>query len=81
MDGLAVLIILLPFIAAVVIGIGYLSGLITGESGEVQTGAVALWSMTMSALLALTLLGADLLSINKGSLNLGAWLSSRLNSI
>ncbi|MGR8980734.1 MAG: NADH-quinone oxidoreductase subunit 5 family protein [Gammaproteobacteria bacterium] len=77
MDGLAVFIPLLPFIAALLIGIGHLSGLITGESGESRTSVIALWSMTMSALLSLTLLGADMFSRNTGTLTLGNWLASK----
>lgn len=61
MDALVILIPLLPFAAAILIGIGILSGVLRGEASENKTVIIATWSMSMSFLLALTLLIADLL--------------------
>lgn len=76
MDALAVLIPLLPFIASVLIGIGHLSGKLDSEAGESATAIIATWAISMSCLLALVLLGADLLGKNTGSLTTGQWLTS-----
>jgi NADH:ubiquinone oxidoreductase subunit 5 (subunit L)/multisubunit Na+/H+ antiporter MnhA subunit len=76
MDALVVLIPLMPLIAASLIGIGHLSGAISGEAGESITADIAGWTITMSCLLALTLWGADLLGKNTGSYSAGQWLSS-----
>ncbi len=76
MDALVILIPLMPLAAAAAIGIGHLFGAIDGEAGENVTADIASWMVTMSGLLALTLLGADLLHKNSGSYNVGNWLSS-----
>ncbi|CAG7857060.1 partial NADH-quinone oxidoreductase subunit L, partial [biofilm metagenome] len=76
MDALSALIPLMPLIAAVIIGIGQLSGIIKGEASEGFTALVATWAISMSCLLALTLLGADLTGRNNGTFTLGEWLSS-----
>ena len=76
MDALVVLIPLLPFIAATLIGIGHLSGTLNGEARESATAIIASWAISMSCLLALVLLGADLLEKNTGSFNIGEWLTS-----
>ncbi|MGZ5526843.1 MAG: NADH-quinone oxidoreductase subunit 5 family protein, partial [Methylomonas sp.] len=76
MDALVVLIPLMPLASALAIGIGHLSGLINGEASESRTADIAGWTITMSCLLALTLLGADLLGKNAGFYNLGHWLNS-----
>ena len=76
MDALVVLIPLLPFIAATLIGIGHLSGTLNGEARESATAIIASWAISMSCLLALVLLGADLLEKNTGSFNVGEWLTS-----
>ncbi|MGR9087942.1 MAG: proton-conducting transporter transmembrane domain-containing protein [Gammaproteobacteria bacterium] len=81
MDGLVVLVPLLPLIAALVIGIGHLFGLLTGVPGEEPTAGIALWSVAMSALLSLSLLTSDMAGHNSGSLNLGLWLASDKLSI
>ena len=81
MDGLVALIPLLPFIAAALIGIGQLSGALRGEASESTTAIIATWAISMSCLLALVLLGADLLNKNTGQLNAGQWLSSDTLSI
>ena len=76
MDALAVLIPLLPFIAAAIIGIGHFSGMLNGEAGESPTAFIANWAISMSCLLALALLVADILGKNTGSFNAGQWLTS-----
>ena len=76
MDALVILIPLLPFTATILIGVGILTGVIHGEASENKTSIIANWTMSMSFLLALTLLIADLLKINTGSVLLGNWLSS-----
>jgi NADH:ubiquinone oxidoreductase subunit 5 (subunit L)/multisubunit Na+/H+ antiporter MnhA subunit len=76
MDALVVLIPLLPFIAAVLIGVGQIAQLLSGEAGESTTAIIATWAISMSCLLALVLLGADLLGKNTGALNTGQWLDS-----
>jgi NADH:ubiquinone oxidoreductase subunit 5 (subunit L)/multisubunit Na+/H+ antiporter MnhA subunit len=81
MDALVVLIPLLPFIAAALIGIGHCSGTLNGETSESTTAIIASWAICMSCLLALVLLGADLLEKNTGSFYLGQWLASDTLSI
>ena len=76
MDALAVLIPLLPFISAALIGIGHLSGILNGEASEGTTAVIATWAISMSCLLALVLLGADLLGKNTGLFSAGQWLTS-----
>jgi NADH:ubiquinone oxidoreductase subunit 5 (subunit L)/multisubunit Na+/H+ antiporter MnhA subunit len=75
-DALVVLIPLMPFLAAVVIGTGHLFGLIKGETSETFTALTASWAISMSCLLALALLGADLLQRNSGAFTVGLWLDS-----
>jgi NADH:ubiquinone oxidoreductase subunit 2 (subunit N) len=75
-DILAVFIPLFPAIAAAVIGIGHLSGILDGEAGETTTAAIASWAIALSCLLAMALLGGDLLGKNTGSFNVGQWLVS-----
>ena len=76
MDALVVLIPLLPLLAAAVIGVGHLLGMFTGEASETTTAGIASWAITLSCLLSLTLLGADLLHKNAGSFGIGQWLES-----
>ncbi len=76
MDALVILIPLLPFIAATLIGIGHLSGILNGEASESTTAIIASWAISMSCLLALVLLGADLLGKNTGLFSAGQWLAS-----
>lgn len=76
MDALVILIPLLPFIAATGIGVGILAGLLDGEFRESLTAGIALWAVTMSSLLSLVLLGADLMGKNHGFVHLGLWLES-----
>jgi NADH:ubiquinone oxidoreductase subunit 5 (subunit L)/multisubunit Na+/H+ antiporter MnhA subunit len=76
MDALVVLIPLMPFLAATVIGVGHLFGVIKGEHSEIFTALTATWAISMSCLLALTLLGADLLQRINGAFGIGLWLNS-----
>jgi NADH:ubiquinone oxidoreductase subunit 5 (subunit L)/multisubunit Na+/H+ antiporter MnhA subunit len=76
MDALAILIPLMPALAAVIIGLGYLFGAIKGEASETFTTLAATWAVSMSCLLALTLLGTDMLDRNNGSFTVGLWLNS-----
>jgi len=76
MDSLVILIPLMPFIAATLIGMGHLFGVINGEASENTTADITTWSISMSCLLALALLGADLLGKNTGSYSVGHWLDS-----
>lgn len=76
MDALVILIPLMPLSAAAVVGLGHLFGFIDGETGESLTADIVGWAITMSCLLALVLLGADLLGKNTGAYTLGHWLNS-----
>ncbi|MGJ0515278.1 MAG: proton-conducting transporter transmembrane domain-containing protein [Methylomicrobium sp.] len=76
MDSLVILIPLLPFGAALILGLGILFGWLAGEEKEEVSVGIALWAVTMSALLALTLSVADAFGMNRGSFNLGTWLQS-----
>ena len=76
MDALVVLIPLMPFLAAAVIGIGHLFGVIKGEACETFTALIATWAISMSCLLALALLGADMLHRSNGTFTVGLWLDS-----
>lgn len=76
MDALVILIPLMPFLAAVTIGIGHLFGIIKGESSETFTALAATWTISMSCLLTLALLGAELLQRNNGAFAVGLWLDS-----
>ncbi|WP_024296861.1 proton-conducting transporter membrane subunit [Methylomicrobium lacus] len=76
MDSLVFLIPLLPFCAALILGLGVLFDWLSGEEKEGLTAGIALWTVTMSSLLSLTLYGADVLGMNRGTFNLGTWLQS-----
>ena len=76
MDALVVLIPLMPLLAGFIIGIGHLFAGIKGEASETFTALMAMWAISMSCLLALALLGADLLQRNNGVFNVGLWLDS-----
>lgn len=76
MDALAALIPLLPLVAAAIIGTGHLFGVLNGEASETNTARIASWAITLSCLLALILLGSDLLGKNTGSFSIGQWLES-----
>lgn len=76
MDTLVVLLPLIPLVAAIVIGTGHLCGVLSGEAGENKTANIAMWANAMACLLALALLGGDLMSRNIGSFSVGQWLGS-----
>ena len=76
MDALVLLIPLSPLAAAVLIGGGQLFGFLNGEDSESATAGLANWAITLSVLLALFLLGADVLGKNTGTVDIGRWLSS-----
>jgi NADH:ubiquinone oxidoreductase subunit 5 (subunit L)/multisubunit Na+/H+ antiporter MnhA subunit len=76
MDALVILIPLLPLLGAAVIGIGQLGGFLTGENRETITADTATWSLTLAALMAVTLLAGDLLGKNHGYFSVGQWLGS-----
>lgn len=76
MDTLVIFIPLLPLLAAGVIGAGHLLGVLDGEASETMTASIASWAIILACLLALTLLGADLLGKNAGSFGIGQWLES-----
>lgn len=76
MDSLVILIPLLPFIAALILGLGILFGCLHGKEREGISSGIALWAVTMSGILSLTLYVADELGMNRGSFNLGTWLQS-----
>jgi len=75
-DALVIFIPLLPLMAAAVIGVGCLFGWLAGEAGETITVDIANWAITLASLLALILLGADLLGQNTGTFSAGQWLGS-----
>jgi len=81
-----ILIPLLPLLAALSIGGGHFSGVLSGEGTESIAADIATWAITLSFLMALTLFGADLLGKNHGFFSVGQWLGSdtlniRLNFI
>jgi len=81
MGAIVVLIPLMPLLAAFIIGLGALFGWLDGEHKETLTADIASWAISMAALLALTLLGADMLNRNAGTFNAGQWLTSDTLSI
>lgn len=76
MDALVTLIPLMPLLAAMVIGLGHLFGLIKNEAGETITADIASWTVTMSCLLTLALIGFDMQGVNTGSYQARHWLNS-----
>jgi NADH:ubiquinone oxidoreductase subunit 5 (subunit L)/multisubunit Na+/H+ antiporter MnhA subunit len=76
MDAIVLLIPLLPLVAAWIIGIGQLLGMINGEADEIKTGYIAGWASSIACLLTLVLLVAGMLGENTGSYTIGHWLSS-----
>ncbi len=76
MDALVLFIPLLPLVAAVLLGGGQLFGFLEGEESESTTAKLASGAISLSALLALLLLGADLLGKTSGLVDTGRWLSS-----
>jgi NADH:ubiquinone oxidoreductase subunit 5 (subunit L)/multisubunit Na+/H+ antiporter MnhA subunit len=75
-DALAALIPLMPLVAALIIGMGNLFGALKGEASESFTSLTATWAISMSCLLALALMGADVLQKNNGTFTVGLWMDS-----
>ena len=76
MDALVLLILLSPLCAAILVGSGHLFGHLEGEESESITSGCIVWAITLSCLLSLVLLVADMLGKNAGSFDLGRWLNS-----
>jgi NADH:ubiquinone oxidoreductase subunit 5 (subunit L)/multisubunit Na+/H+ antiporter MnhA subunit len=76
MEFLVVLIPLFPLLAAFFIGVGSLLGQINGEADESTTSSVATGAITLSCILSLLLLSADLFGKNASTYSIGQWLSS-----
>ncbi|MCC8996705.1 MAG: hypothetical protein LM517_06580 [Nitrosomonas sp.] len=76
MDFLVFLIPLLPLIAAAIIGFGILFGHISGKKDESISANVAKNAITLSCLIAVGLLGADLFGMNANYTTVGKWLNS-----
>lgn len=76
MDALVILIPLLPFLAAAAIGSGYLFGVLKAKADDSITADIAIWAMTLSCLMAVALMGADLFGKNQGYFSIGQWLGS-----
>jgi NADH:ubiquinone oxidoreductase subunit 5 (subunit L)/multisubunit Na+/H+ antiporter MnhA subunit len=76
MDALVLLILLSPLCASILVGGGHLFGYLDGEESESITSGCIVWAITLSCLLSLVLLVADMLGKNAGSFDLGRWLSS-----
>jgi len=76
MDGLVILIPLLPLLAALLIGTGHFFALLQGDASENITADIAVWAMALSCLMALSLLVADLQDGNAGAFSIGQWLGS-----
>ncbi|KJV07279.1 proton-conducting transporter transmembrane domain-containing protein [Methylocucumis oryzae] len=76
MDALVLLIPFLPLLAAVVIGIGHVAGLFIGERREIMVAELACGALSLSCLMALTLLISDCLGSNQGYFSAGVWFSS-----
>ncbi|SJM91702.1 NADH-quinone oxidoreductase subunit L [Crenothrix polyspora] len=74
MDGLTVFIPLLPLLAGIIVGMGNFCRVFSGENKETLTADISLWAMTLSCLMSLVLLAADLLGKNTGTFNAGEWL-------
>jgi NADH:ubiquinone oxidoreductase subunit 5 (subunit L)/multisubunit Na+/H+ antiporter MnhA subunit len=76
MDALVILIPLLPFAAAVIIGFGVWLGWLVGEASENATADLAVGAVSLSCLMALALLIADLMGKTTGYFSIGQWLGS-----
>jgi NADH:ubiquinone oxidoreductase subunit 5 (subunit L)/multisubunit Na+/H+ antiporter MnhA subunit len=76
MDALVILIPLLPLLAAAVIGVGQLFGLLQSGQREGVTTDLATWAVTLACLMAIALLAGDLLGKNHGYISIGQWLGS-----
>jgi len=76
MDALVLLIPSLPLLAASAIGLGNVFGMLKGEFGRQTTADLAVWSVTLSLMMATALLAGDLLGKNQGPFSVGQWLAS-----
>jgi len=76
MDALVILIPLLPMLAATVILGGLLFGILPSGKHETLSVDLATWSLTLSSLMAIALLGGDLFGKNHGYFSIGQWLDS-----
>ncbi len=76
MDFLVAFIPLFPFIAAAIIGFSNLFNRIDGVQSERITAVIAKSAITLSCLLAILLLVADLMTKNVGTYVVGQWLGS-----
>ncbi len=74
MDALTVFIPLLPLLAGVIIGLGNFCGVFRGEAKEALATDISLWAMTLSCLMSLVVLGADISGKNTGAFDAGEWL-------
>ncbi|SFL20391.1 NADH-Ubiquinone oxidoreductase (complex I), chain 5 N-terminus [Nitrosomonas aestuarii] len=76
MDYLAIVIPLLPFIAAAIIGFGHLFDQISGQRGEAISADIAKNAIYLSCVASIALLVADWMDMNDGILIAGKWLNS-----
>jgi len=76
MDALVLLIPLLPLLAASAIGLGNVLGVLTGKLGGQITADLAVWSVTLSFMMAAALLVGDLSGNNQGQFSVGQWMAS-----
>lgn len=81
MDSLVVLIPLLPLLAALVIGIGHLCGILVNEDSEAITAKIALAAHSLSFFSACYLLMAEASHKTNGIYSAGSWLDSEQFSI
>ena len=76
MDYLVILIPLLPFIAAAIIGFGHLFNRITGQESEYISASIAKGAITLSCLTTIGLFISDLFGKNSGLITVSQWLGS-----
>ncbi len=76
MDALVFAIPLLPFLAALCIGIGHFSGFLTGVKSQAMTSRLAYSAINLSTLVALILLWAGYSDRLIGQAQAGMWLAS-----
>ena len=81
MDALVLLVVLSPLLAAVLIGVGTLSGWLQGEASEAMTAKIANWAITLSFFTVFLLWLWSGLNKTSGTFELGQWLSSETLSI
>ena len=76
MDALVLLIPFLPFCAALIIGVGFVTGLMTDAASEHHSTDIAIGATGLSCLMALALSVGDLLGKTSGYFSVGQWLGS-----